>query len=98
KLRNSVALLAITTLLLLGGPVLGATLGRGLGSLLALITLFYGFGVLEEVRAALKRDFAAARLRRASIPAAASPAPRRGGRPGNEPGPQPPAQPSGTLS
>jgi predicted RNA-binding Zn-ribbon protein involved in translation (DUF1610 family) len=64
KLRTSIVFFALGGALLAGPRLVGPFVGVGVGSLLSIIAVAYGFGLLEEIRSALKRDAAAAQLRR----------------------------------
>lgn len=90
RVRALAVMLALAAALLAGGRLAGGATVFGLGSLLVVATTVGTLGLLEQTRAALKRNFAAARLRRASIPAPSASAPPTAP-------PQPAGGKSGTL-
>src|SRR5690606_18729530 len=90
RVRALAIMLALAAALLVGGRLGGLATVLALGSPLVVAATIGTLGLLEQTRAALKRNFAAARLRRASIPAPGA------GAPPTAP-PQPAGGQSGTL-
>lgn len=104
RLRVVATLFALACGLLAVGRLIGDQTALGLGSLVMLGAAIGGLGMVEQLRGALKRDYAAARLRRASVPAAGPAVAPEGPGQIHDPGaipptkpPQPPWGASGTL-